>query len=363
MYLDTNGNVGLADKDTTAKTDVFGFMVAGQSVADGERVEVVAIEGADVRGFSGLTPGDNYYLGNNGAITGTENAYLVGVALSASRIKIKRTSTVETIAKRILAGEGITVSGNPVPVTVGLTSPAEIVTIADNGDVLNIGFSGVERQAQSFPIVGSTSVVSVKVSIRKVGSPGDNLICAIQGDSGGSPDGVDIDTDSVVGSTLGAFADHTFTLSAALTTGTYWVILRRSGALSGSDLYSVEGNSTAPYADGVSKYFNGSSWDTNVGKDMGMVVSATPDADAIYRSDANDTDRDNFIGFVTGTVAKGSEADVYFVGVLDGFSGLTPGATYYVQDTIGTIGTSAGSTSIKVGKAISATELMVIVPA
>ena len=46
--------------------------------------------------------------------------------------------------------------------------------------------------------------------------------------------------------------------------------------------------------------------------------------------------------------------------VQGGFSGLTPGAAYYVSDTEGTISTSAGSTSVFVGKALSATQLLVI---
>lgn len=53
------------------------------------------------------------------------------------------------------------------------------------------------------------------------------------------------------------------------------------------------------------------------------------------------------------------EINYKFGGIVQGFSGLTPGATYFVQDD-GTLGTSAGTTSIKVGKAISATKLMVI---
>ena len=47
-------------------------------------------------------------------------------------------------------------------------------------------------------------------------------------------------------------------------------------------------------------------------------------------------------------------------GVLDGFSGLTVGARYYVTNTVGTVGTTPGSTSVLVGRAISETELLII---
>lgn len=42
------------------------------------------------------------------------------------------------------------------------------------------------------------------------------------------------------------------------------------------------------------------------------------------------------------------------------FSGLTPNAKYYLQNTAGTIGTSAGSTTVLLGKALSSTELVII---
>jgi len=41
-------------------------------------------------------------------------------------------------------------------------------------------------------------------------------------------------------------------------------------------------------------------------------------------------------------------------------SGLTPNAKYYLQNTAGTIGTSAGSTTVLLGKALSSTELIII---
>jgi len=44
---------------------------------------------------------------------------------------------------------------------------------------------------------------------------------------------------------------------------------------------------------------------------------------------------------------------------VDGFSGLSVGAKYYVQDTDGNIGTSTGSNTVFVGKAISETELLI----
>lgn len=55
-----------------------------------------------------------------------------------------------------------------------------------------------------------------------------------------------------------------------------------------------------------------------------------------------------------------TSVEVVVGGVLGGFSGLTPNAKYYLSNTAGAISTSPGSTSILLGKAISATELLII---
>lgn len=52
-------------------------------------------------------------------------------------------------------------------------------------------------------------------------------------------------------------------------------------------------------------------------------------------------------------------AQVRISGIQD-FSGLTPNAKYYLSNTEGSISTSAGSTTVLLGKALSATELLII---
>ena len=80
---------------------------------------------------------------------------------------------------------------------------------------------------------------------------------------------------------------------------------------------------------------------------------------SVYLSDADDTNRDDFDGFVTNTVSRDGSAIVVYSGLVSGFTGLTLGSIYYVQDAVGTIGTSAGSTSIQVGKALSTTQILI----
>lgn len=79
----------------------------------------------------------------------------------------------------------------------------------------------------------------------------------------------------------------------------------------------------------------------------------------VYACDANDTAATKFIGFAVSNSTDGVAGNVQFGGVVAGFSALDEGEKYYVQDTIGTIGTSPGTLEILVGVAISATELLV----
>lgn len=78
-----------------------------------------------------------------------------------------------------------------------------------------------------------------------------------------------------------------------------------------------------------------------------------------YACDANDTSAMKFLGFAVTNGTDGNDIDVVFAGVVSGFTGLSEGEKYYVQDTVGTIGTSPGTNEILVGIAISETELVV----
>lgn len=47
-------------------------------------------------------------------------------------------------------------------------------------------------------------------------------------------------------------------------------------------------------------------------------------------------------------------------GVVTGLSGLTAGAIYYLSNTVGAISTTAGTVTKKIGRALSATTLLII---
>jgi len=80
----------------------------------------------------------------------------------------------------------------------------------------------------------------------------------------------------------------------------------------------------------------------------------------VYNSDANDTTKLLFDGFAIETVAGADlTVAIQFEGIVTGFTGLTKGDKYYVQDD-GIIGTTKGATELLVGVAISTTEIKIM---
>lgn len=79
-----------------------------------------------------------------------------------------------------------------------------------------------------------------------------------------------------------------------------------------------------------------------------------------YACDANDYTKMKFLGFAISNGTNGNAMNVQFSGIVSGFTGLTRGEKYYVQDAAGTIGTSIGTVEILVGVAISTTKILIM---
>ena len=74
---------------------------------------------------------------------------------------------------------------------------------------------------------------------------------------------------------------------------------------------------------------------------------------------ANDTTKMKFQGLATSNSTDTNPINVQFDGIVAGFTGLTRGLAYYIQDAVGTIGTTPGTNTILVGIAISTTEILI----
>lgn len=138
-------------------------------------------------------------------------------------------------------------------------------------------------------------------------------------------------------------------VSAAAASGK---IVRATGtalpALSGANLTNLPGTKKAMVAG-----------ETINGATLPVPVYFNNTDDEFYACDANVQTKLQFIGFATSNGTDGNALDVQFTGIVSGFSGLTVGAPYYVQDAVGTIGTTVGTYEVYVGVAVSATELYI----
>ena len=78
----------------------------------------------------------------------------------------------------------------------------------------------------------------------------------------------------------------------------------------------------------------------------------------IRDSDGTDVTSGNFIGFSKAAYTDGQTATVKVVGNVSTQSGLTPGKKYYVQNN-GSVGESAGLTSVPAGISLTSTSLLI----
>lgn len=81
----------------------------------------------------------------------------------------------------------------------------------------------------------------------------------------------------------------------------------------------------------------------------------------VYKADASYSDERSasFIGFATETKSASGTLEVDIAGIMSGFSGLSEGSEYYLSNSAGGIGTTAGDNEKIVGIAVSATEILI----
>lgn len=141
----------------------------------------------------------------------------------------------------------------------------------------------------------------------------------------------------------------TFTAQATFTAGTLTTasstITATSTATANTIGYNIQLNLTAST--------------TITGFTLPQPVFVATSTGAVILSSANTYGASNFTGFAITNAVNGGTVVVQTAGVVKGFSGLTPGADYYVQNSAGTIGTSIPVPEIYVGTAVSATQILI----
>lgn len=192
---------------------------------------------------------------------------------------------------------------------------------------------------------------------------GDVFTASLRADSAGQPTGSDISglTGTVSINNGGAAAQRTITFATPIPVSpstTYHFIFRSSAGGGASQIF---GNNSAGTGSNSSAN-SGSSWSAANGALELTVGEIDTVSGQISKATASLQSRDrntNFVGFAVATATAGNPVQFQQNGVMGGFTGLTPGAIYYLSNTNGAISTTAGTVSRVVGIAISSTRLLI----
>lgn len=245
---------------------------------------------------------------------------------------------------------------------LGTITHQSMTTATGQNDPLT-GVGGTyEMMGVMWEPASTLTVSQITLRLSKGGSPTDNLVVELQSDSGGNPSGSVLATSAVIaGSTLtGSGVDYTFTFPTpyTATAGTYHFVLKRSGSYDGSNFYWVHGNFSGSPSESRGRYRYGGGWNTRNPGYVHTISQIDGTAGEYLKAKANTTANAKVVGIAETAGASGASGTMRGSGILSGFTGLTAGSTYYLKDD-GTIGTTAGTVSMIVGKAVSTTELAV----
>jgi len=261
----------------------------------------------------------------------------------------------------ILAGENIDGATLPVPVFIPSTSQAEALLLTQGSSERQRNMYAAQWYANFFTLGLSDKLTKVTLRMQRYGSAAGNVNLAVyEVDGSNKPTGSALYTASLDSASIapGGEADYDFIFTSANLTqsATYALVV----SYPGGDYIGLKTNNTTRVNGWISTD-SGSTWNNSpdayfriYGYQTGIV------AGSVSKSEGDDPLRARFNGFATSLATAGNSINVKLYGVVTGFTGLTPGAKYYVQDTRGTIGTSAGSTSIIVGVAINSTSLYIL---
>jgi hypothetical protein len=207
--------------------------------------------------------------------------------------------------------------------------------------------------------------------------PTDSVRISLQTDNNGVPSGTVIGEfvfEKAAADIAETLTEYNFavTTPSVIAANTYfWIVVERTGDISKYSAYSSGTGNLAAKSLGISggaqgsKYWDGDSWEfpSNpdvASKQIAMSLSFNAIAGYAYRASAYDANNyDNMVFIAYENVAKFVNFRLNFSKIISNFTGLTLGSEYYLANEPGTIATSAGNVEKKIGKAFSATGLII----
>ncbi len=226
---------------------------------------------------------------------------------------------------------------------------------------------GANWKAQTFTTTATTTrLESVELYLNKTGSPSGNFTVGIYATSGGNPTGAALGTVSLTANNVGASSNwykFTFSTPVTVSASTVYAIVANatSGDVSNYIIWYRANSNVYSSGAGLTSSDSGGSW-----SDIGTVDFTfrvwgydVLTSGQVYKSDAGVIERLKFNGFAVDNITAASTGTVINSGIVNGFTGLTPGSVYYVTDTAGAISTTVGTYKVPVGYAVSTTQILI----
>jgi len=282
-------------------------------------------------------------MGNLNGIGGeTTDVYGFFAGDSTSYFKWNGSSLTATnmgIVNVMTAGETITGGTLPEPIYINTipTSASELdVSVPNNNYTRDLW--GSLWWGQSFKISAlKNTLEKVSVSLgANYNSPTGDVTMNIYLASSNVPTGSSLGSKTIT-PTASAWNDFTFDTPIPVGPGlTYFFTVEASTGTDTSNRYRTQNDNTTGYSDGqgASSTNSGSSWTTDAGLDMTFKTYTSSDlvAGDVWLADADNSIKLAYTGFATTTASDTESIDVQFTGVVDGFSGLSIGSVYYLDN-------------------------------
>ncbi len=233
------------------------------------------------------------------------------------------------------------------------TNPSSLCR--DNGNGLD--------QAVRFTVPQPVLMSGVQFNVGKTGTPTQTFKISIETDNAGKPSGTAlIEANFGPSDVPASAASTTFNLpyDYILQPGITYHLVWRCNANDGSNYYtSGRANNTGGYS-GMTEYWQAGVWnDLGAGYDWAMgIVDDGFVVDRIYQAySVSSMFSSTTPGVLLSNAEKGSWATVRTTGVMEGYSGLTTGQFYFLQDLSTSTATTIGTIMKKIGYAISSTTI------
>ena len=414
-FDDTDNEWKLCDADTATTVQNVLLGISQGAGTNGNAISGgVLLQGVDAN-QSGLTEGDIYYASNTpGSISNSAGTteVTVGIGKSATELYfnprfnqqltedqqdaltgtsgtpsstnkyVTNDDTAENTASKLVrrqsngdiaglvqlnttltAGETINGATTPTPIFFG-ENPTEQKLLENTTGNSDVRVYGTNWKSQTFTTSSTTRKLS-KFSIyaRSIGSQRD-CVLALYDTSAGKPYNpiTSISFNTFGNQISSSYEDVVLDISNVeiLPSTMYAIVVYCTSGDSGNCIEWREQTSDI-FANGteVGSADSGNTWTISSSADFRFAVYGYTNEKKVWMSDANNLERLRFDGFATSNAIADASINVATAGLVSNFTGLTSGSLYYVQDSVGTIGTTPGTYGVLVGRASSTTQLLI----